>query len=43
MYCNDEGRAGDARDRRNVLDEIEIELVVQRGVDRCDTLAWSNV
>ena len=31
---HDEGRADDARDRRDVADEIEIELVVERRVDR---------
>ncbi len=34
MYLHDVGRADDARDRRDVADEIEIELVVERRVDR---------
>ena len=31
---HDDGHADDARDRRDVADEIEIELVVERRVDR---------
>ena len=34
MYHHDKGAADDARDRRDVADEIEIELVVERRVDR---------
>ena len=34
MYQHDKGAADDARDRRDVADEIEIELVVERRVDR---------
>ena len=33
-YHDDIGLANDARDRRDVADEIEIELVVERRVDR---------
>src|SRR5262245_5584795 len=34
MYHHDEGCANDASDRRDVADEIEIELVVERRIDR---------
>ena len=34
MYYHDFGRASDASDRRDVADEIEIELVVERRIDR---------
>ena len=34
IYHHDVGAADDARDRRDVADEIEIELVVERRVDR---------
>ena len=34
MHHHDVGEANDARDRLHLLDEIEIELVVERGVDR---------
>ena len=34
MYHDDVGIAADARDRRDVADQVEIELVVDRGVDR---------
>jgi hypothetical protein len=34
MYHHDVGKADDARDRRDVADKIEIELVVERRVDR---------
>src|SRR5215468_5013613 len=34
IYLHDEGVADDARDRCDVADEIETELVVERGVDR---------
>src|SRR5215813_419997 len=34
MYRHDKGHADDTSDRRDVADEIEIELVVKRGVDR---------
>ena len=34
IHHHDMGRADDARDRRDVADEIEIELVVERRVDR---------
>src|SRR5215468_6218392 len=34
MYHHDEGCANDASDRRNVANEIEIELVVERRVGR---------
>jgi hypothetical protein len=33
-HRHDGGHAGDAGDRRNVADKIEIELVEERGVDR---------
>src|SRR5258706_11756007 len=36
IYEHDEGRAEDARDRRDVTDEIEIELVVECRVDRIE-------
>src|SRR6516164_5918906 len=34
MHHHDEGVANDARDRRDVADEIEVELFVERRVDR---------
>ena len=34
IHHHDIGHADDARDRRDVADEIEIELVVERRVDR---------
>ncbi len=34
MHHHDVGKANDARDRLHLLHEIEIELVVERGVDR---------
>src|SRR6516165_2613757 len=34
IYQHDKGHADDARDRRDVADEVEIELVVERRVDR---------
>ena len=34
MYHHDKGTADEARDRRDVADEIEIELVVKRRIDR---------
>src|SRR5262249_52482893 len=34
MYLYRKRRAGNARNRRDVADEIEIELVVEGGVDR---------
>ena len=34
IHLHDVGHAHDARDRRDVADEIEIELVVERRVDR---------
>src|SRR5215510_11813870 len=34
MYRHDEGCVNDASDRRDVADEIEIELVVERRIDR---------
>src|SRR6266436_10022722 len=34
MYHHDEGCANDTSDRRDVTDEIEIEVVVERRVDR---------
>jgi hypothetical protein len=33
-HLQDIGSARDTRDRRNVADDIEIELVVERGIDR---------
>src|SRR5499427_1308188 len=37
IHYQDLGCADDGRDRRDVADEVEIELVVQRGVDRVVT------
>jgi len=34
-HHHDEGLAVDARHRRDVADEIEIQLIVKRRVDRC--------
>ena len=34
MHHHDDGTSEDARDRRNVADEIEIEFVVERRVGR---------
>src|SRR5215831_8691769 len=39
MHQHDVGRADDACDRRDVANEIEIELVVDRRVDR---VRWSD-
>src|SRR5262245_63832095 len=34
IYLHDKGVADDARDRCDVADEVETELIVERGVDR---------
>jgi hypothetical protein len=34
VHLHDKGKADDTRDRRDVADKVEIELVVERGVDR---------
>ena len=35
IHHHDEGHADDARDRRDVANEIEIKIVVERRTDRC--------
>src|SRR5262249_46050062 len=39
VHHHDVGTSHDARDRRDVTDEIEIELIVERRVDRAESTA----